>query len=224
MEDLLVCSLDRLRRCLRMSRVIQGVATIGKSCERRGRFPVMDVFVQCLFSGFRHIVPDGPDHVLFVLGLFLLCRNVTALLWQVTLFTLAHSFTLGLALCGVVQMPDRPVEVLIALSIALVAVENIVSRDLGMWRTWVVIFFGLIHGFGFAGAFVEAGIPLDQPVVALLGLNIGVELGQMAVLAVAWGLVGHFWERRWYRNAITVPGSLAIGLVGVTWAVTRLIA
>lgn len=184
----------------------------------------MDTFLHCLISGFQHIVPEGPDHVLFVLGLFLMCREVGSLLWQVTLFTLAHSLTLALALCGLVTLPDRPVEILIALSIAFIAVENLVMKDLSRWRPLVVVVFGLVHGFGFAGAFVESGIPLNDPLVAVLGLNLGVELGQLAVLAVAFALFGRFWERVWYRKAVTIPGSLAIGALGLSWAVMRMAA
>jgi hypothetical protein len=184
----------------------------------------MDTFLHCLISGFQHIVPEGPDHVLFVLGLFLMCREIGSLLWQVTLFTLAHSLTLALALCGLVTLPDRPVEILIALSIAFIAVENLVLKDLSRWRPLVVVGFGLVHGFGFAGAFVESGIPLDDPLVAVVGLNLGVELGQLAVLAVAFALFGQFWERGWYRKAVTIPGSLVIGALGLSWAVMRMSA
>ncbi|MEZ0386370.1 MAG: HupE/UreJ family protein [Verrucomicrobium sp.] len=182
----------------------------------------METFFECLKSGFSHIIPDGPDHVLFVLGLFLMCREVGSLLWQITLFTLAHSLTLALALCGIVSLPDKPVEILIALSIAFIALENVLVRDLSRWRPWVIVGFGLMHGFGFAGAFVESGIPLGEPVIAIVGLNLGVELGQLAVVLLAAAVFGRFWTRSWYRRAVTVPGSLAIGGLGLSWALMRL--
>lgn len=173
--------------------------------------------------GFRHIVPDGPDHVLFVLGLFLICREIGLLLWQVTLFTLAHSLTLALALCGVVSLPERPVEILIALSIGFIAIENLINRDFSRWRPFLTILFGLVHGFGFAGAFVESGIPLGDPLIALVALNLGIELGQLAVVSLAFVVFGTFWSRAWYRAGVTIPGSLVIGVAGFSWAVQRMI-
>ncbi len=114
--------------------------------------------------GFDHILPKGLDHILFVLGLFLLCARWKPLLWQVTSFTAAHTITLGLATFGVVSLPSSIVEPLIALSIVYVAIENVVHEKLGRFRVVVVFFFGLLHGLGFAGVLRELGLPKSQVV------------------------------------------------------------
>lgn len=171
--------------------------------------------------GFEHIVPEGTDHVLFVLGLFLLSPRLRPLLWQVTAFTLAHSVSLALSIYGVVSLPSSIVEPLIALSIACVAVENIFTSELKPWRPAVVFAFGLLHGLGFAGVLRDQGLPRDLFAVALVSFNVGVELGQLAVVAAAMLVVG--WARRAesYRRRVTIPASLAIACVGLFWAVER---
>lgn len=183
-------------------------------------------FLAFAHSGFLHIVPHGLDHVLFVLGLFLGARTWRALLLNVTAFTLAHSVTLGLAAAGLVRAPGSIVEPLIALSIAAVAVENVVlkrdTRRAAVFRTSVVFVFGLVHGMGFAAVLGDTAIPRREFLPALVAFNIGVELGQLAVVSGA-GVVLWWWrERQWYRPAVVVPLSVAIGGVGLWWAVERL--
>ena len=176
-----------------------------------------------LALGFTHILPAGPDHVLFVLGLFLLGgARLRPLLWQVTAFTLAHSITLALALYGVVRAPPALVEPLIAASIAFVAVENLVTSDLKPWRPAVVFGFGLVHGLGFAGVLSDLGLPRHQFATALLTFNVGVELGQLAVLGLAFAVVGWWRRRTWYRRGIVFPASGAIAAVAVFWTVSRI--
>lgn len=173
--------------------------------------------------GFTHIVPEGLDHILFVLGLFLLSLKVKPLLAQVTAFTVAHSISLGLSIYGVVRVPPSIVEPAIALSIAYVAIENMFVRKYRPWRTAIVFGFGLLHGMGFAGVLQEMGLPRSEFVPALVSFNVGVELGQLAVLSAAFAAVG-FWfgAKQWYRSRVTVPASAAIALVGLYWAVERL--
>jgi len=185
---------------------------------------MLQVFTEFLHIGFRHILPDGIDHVLFVLGLFLICREFKPLLMQVTLFTLGHSFTMGLAMAELVRLPAKPVEVLIAFSIAFVAAENLMRKDLSKWRPWVVLASGLVHGLGFAHAFSGYSIPATQPVAALLGMSLGVEVGQLTVILTACLLLGWYWRAQWYRYAITLPGSLAMMACGLLWTVERLIS
>lgn len=173
-------------------------------------------------AGFTHILPLGVDHVLFVLGIFLLSTRWGPLLWQVTSFTLAHSITLGLSLYGVVSLAPEIVEPLIALSIVYVGVENLLTRTLKPWRVGVVFLFGLLHGLGFAGVLLDIGLPESDFVTALVTFNIGVELGQLAVLCGAWLLLAAaFRHQPWYRSRIVTPGSLAIALVGLYWTVQR---
>src|SRR5438128_2352916 len=139
--------------------------------------------------GFTHILPNGLDHILFVLGLFFLTTNVRSVLAQVTAFTVAHSITLGLALYGIASLPASIVEPLIALSIAYVAIENLVTTDLKPRRLALVFSFGLLHGMGFAGVLRELGLPPSQFLTALLTFNVGVEAGQLSVIAVAFAVV-----------------------------------
>lgn len=173
--------------------------------------------------GLRHIVPEGLDHILFVLGLFLLSPKPKALLLQVTAFTLAHTSTLALSSHGVVRLPPQVVEPLIALSIAYVAVENVATTELKPWRPLVVFLFGLLHGMGFAGVLGELGIPREEFLTALLSFNLGVEAGQLTVLAGAFLSIGWLRRRSWYRAAVTVPLSIAIAVTGLYWAVIRVV-
>jgi hypothetical protein len=171
--------------------------------------------------GFNHIIPEGLDHILFVLGLFLLAPRLKPLLIQVTAFTIAHSITLGLCMAEIVQLPSRLVETTIAASIAFVAIENIIYKELKPWRWMVVFCFGLIHGLGFASALKELGLPKGSFFSALISFNVGVELGQLTVIAVAAALTVWFWKKPWYRKAIVIPGSVIIAGVGLFWAVQR---
>lgn len=176
-----------------------------------------------VWLGFTHILPKGLDHILFVLGLFLLSRRLRPLLWQVTAFTAAHTITLGLATFGVVSLPATIVEPLIALSIVYVAVENVLHENLGRFRVAVVFAFGLLHGLGFAGVLRELGLPKSQLFPALLSFNVGVELGQLTVIALAFLLISS-WSRNkdWYHRRIVVPGSLLIAAVGAYWTIERI--
>ena len=135
--------------------------------------------------GFDHILPKGLDHILFVLGLFFLSTRWQPLLWQVSAFTLAHTVTLALGALGIVTVPASIVEPLIAASIVYVAVENVFRRGLSRWRPLVIFGFGLLHGLGFASVLGDFGLPEDQFVPALIGFNVGVELGQLTVIALA---------------------------------------
>src|SRR6266550_1889473 len=135
--------------------------------------------------GYTHILPKGLDHILFVVGLFLLSTKWRSVLLQVSTFTLAHSITLGLTIYGVVSLPARVVEPMIALSIAYVAIENVVTTELKSWRVALVFSFGLLHGMGFAGVLRDLGLPRSQFVTALITFNLGVEGGQLTVIVLA---------------------------------------
>ena len=176
-----------------------------------------------LALGFTHILPYGLDHVLFVLGIYLLSRRARAVLSQVTAFTVAHSITLGLSLYGVIDVAPSIVEPMIAISIAYVAIENIVVGELRPWRVALVFAFGLLHGMGFAGALRELGLPRSEFITALVSFNVGVECGQIAVIGAAFLAVGaRFGGRTWYRQRIVIPASAAIACVALYWTVERL--
>ena len=173
--------------------------------------------------GFTHILPNGLDHMLFVLGIFLLSGRPRSVLAQVSAFTVAHSITLGLSMYGLVTVSPRIVEPAIALSIAYVAIENIVLSELKSWRLALVFAFGLLHGMGFAGALKELGLPRSEFVTALVTFNVGVEAGQLAVIATAFLLVGWGCARQtWYRSRIVVPASAVIAATAVYWTIERL--
>ena len=179
------------------------------------------VIRQYVALGFEHILPLGLDHILFVLGLYLLNTAWRPLLAQVTAFTVAHTATLALSTYDVVSMSPGIVEPLIALSIAYVALENVATTELKPWRPALVFSFGLLHGLGFAGVLAELGLPRGEYLTALLSFNVGVELGQLAVIAIAFVAVGWARSKDWYRQRIAVPISLLIGIVGLYWAVER---
>lgn len=178
-------------------------------------------FVNYIPVGFDHILPKGLDHILFVLGLFFLSTRLRSLIWQVSAFTLAHTVTLALGALGIVNVPGSIVEPLIAASIVFVAVENVFSSGLKPWRPVVIFCFGLLHGLGFASVLGEFGLPEAQFISALIGFNIGVELGQLTVIALAFLAVGWFAAKPWYRSAIAVPASCVIAAVGAFWFVER---
>lgn len=184
----------------------------------------LQVALEYLSLGYTHIIPKGLDHILFVLGLFLLSTRLKPLLTQVTSFTVAHSITLGLTMYGVVSLSPKIVEPLIAASIVYVAVENIFTSKLHAWRPLVVFGFGLLHGMGFASVLKEVGIPRSEFLTGLVTFNVGVEFGQLTVITLAFLIVGA-WRHNptWYRGRIVVPGSLAIAATGFYWAVERTI-
>ena len=186
--------------------------------EPPGRGAVARLYLRL---GFVHIVPEGVDHILFVLGLFLLSARLRPLVWQVTAFTVAHAVTLTLAALGYVSLPPGLVEPLIALSIAYVGIENALVDRLTRWRPAVVFGFGLLHGLGFAGVLGELGLPDQERLVALVTFNAGIELGQLAVILCAALTFGWFRTRTWYRARLAVPASLVIALVGLAWAIER---
>ena len=180
----------------------------------------------------------GLDHILFLLSLLL----PSVLVWQaakqkwhavdrfgeafvdvlkvVTAFTIAHSITLSLAALGVVDLPSRWVESVIAASIVVAALNNLWPRVVG--RLWMVAFgFGLVHGFGFASVLADLGLPQDALVIALVGFNIGVELGQLAIVIVFLPLAFALRRTALYRRWVMVGGSAVIALLAAVWFVER---
>ena len=172
-------------------------------------------------SGFHHVVPLGLDHMLFIIGLFLMVPRWKPLLKQSLMFTLAHSVTLALSVLGWLSMPSRLVEILIAFSIAFIGVENLLSRNVGRLRLFLVLGFGLIHGMGFASVLAEKleGIPRERLTGPLLGFNIGVELAQITVLCVAFLILQPL--KKW-ENKVQVAGSVLVTLAGIGWMVERI--
>ncbi|MGF9761727.1 HupE/UreJ family protein [Microvirga sp. 0TCS3.31] len=185
-----------------------------------------DVARTYLTLGIEHIL-TGIDHLLFVLALLLLTKGMWHLVKTVSAFTVAHSITLGLATLGIVHVPSRPVEAVVALSIVFVAAEIVQARrgraGLAAQMPWIVAFiFGLLHGFGFAGALSEVGLPEGHIPIALLFFNLGVEAGQLLFVAAVLAVVAG--ARRipmaWPRWAGLVP-PYAIGSLAMFWVIQR---
>jgi hydrogenase/urease accessory protein HupE len=188
------------------------------------RRPVSAVIKTYIVLGFEHILPRGLDHILFILGIFLLSVHLRPLLWQVTMFTVAHTLTLGLSTAGVVSLPASIVEPLIALSIAYIGIENITAHSLHKSRLVIVFCFGLLHGMGFASVLSDFGMPANAFLTALISFNVGVELGQLAVILLAFFAVGLWFRNKpWYRKAIEIPCSLAIAITGLYWTWDRIV-
>lgn len=187
---------------------------------RQTFFQVLNTYAS---SGFQHIVPRGIDHILFVLGIFLLSVSLRPLLMQVTMFTVAHSITLSLSMLDIFSLPAQIVEPLVALSIAYVGIENVFQPRLHRSRLWIVFGFGLLHGLGFASILSEFGMPKDDFALALISFNIGIELGQLAVISLAYVLLAvWFTDKLLYRRLLVIPLSVVIGLVGLYWFWQRL--
>ena len=184
--------------------------------------PVSTVIINYIEIGFIHIIPRGFDHILFVLGLFFYAARWRPLLVQITIFTIAHSLTLALASQGLVSVPASIVEPIIAASIAYVALENIWRQKLHMSRLLIIFVFGLIHGLGFASVLAEIGLPQGDFLISLISFNVGVELGQIAVIAAAFIL--HLClplspDR--YRRIVAIPASCVIGAIGIWIVIER---
>lgn len=173
-----------------------------------------------LVSGFRHVIPLGLDHILFILGLFLLAPRWKPLLGQSLLFTLAHSITLSLAILGFIKLPAQLIEVLIAASIAWIGIENLFVKKLKPSRLYFVFGFGLLHGMGFAEVLREklGGISGKDLTLPLVSFNIGVELAQIALLVGAFLILIPF--KKWTYQ-IQKIGSVCIALAGLFWIYQR---
>ncbi len=185
--------------------------------------PTNDVVWFYLKLGFIHIIPEGFDHILFVIGLCLLSTKVKSILWQATAFTVAHSITLALSMRSIIVLPSGLVEPIIALSIMFVAVENLLLKELKPWRVLVVFLFGLIHGMGFASSLNEIGLPPGKFYTSIISFNVGVELGQIAIiLAVFSLLIIPFKNKQWYRKGIVFPISIVIAFIALFWTIQRL--
>ena len=178
-------------------------------------------FASFLRQGFLHVLPLGLDHILFVIGLFLLSRKFKVLIYQISIFTLAHTLTLGLATLGLISVPSTIVEPIIAASIAFVALENIFFPTYHPRRLIIVFVFGLIHGLGFAGALSDLNLDPSILIFSLIGFNLGVEGGQLAVILLSFIGVYRFKNEDSYRKGIVIPLSFIIAVLGVYWAIER---
>jgi hypothetical protein len=186
---------------------------------RQGTVAVFKAFTA---SGIRHIA-IGPDHILFIVGLLLLGGRVPRLLAIVSAFTLGHSVTLSLAALGIVTPPARIIEPAIALSIVYVGADNLLSgpgaRDV---RAWIALFFGLVHGFGFASVLRETGLPARALGVSLFSFNLGVEIGQAVIVVIVASVLGVIRARNpAVAQRVVTVGSSVVVAAGLFWFVQR---
>ncbi|MEK9874471.1 MAG: HupE/UreJ family protein, partial [Pelagibacteraceae bacterium] len=180
-------------------------------------------FYNYLILGYEHILPKGLDHILFVLALFLLSSNIKTLILQISLFTIAHTITLFLGVFNIIKISSYIVEPIIALSIAYVGIENLFKNNLSKSRTIIIFIFGLLHGLGFAGVLSDIGLVKELFVSSLISFNIGVELGQISTIVLAYLIIKlPFSKMDWYSTRITKPISLLISIIGIFWFFERI--
>lgn len=193
----------------------------GSADDRRGMGEIAHAY---LVLGVEHILA-GIDHLLFVLSLLFLVSFNKRLVYTISAFTLAHSLTLALSALGLLTLRSPPVEATIALSIMLVAGEAL-NKEQTLSRQWpalVAFLFGLVHGLGFAGALASIGLPQKHLFVALLTFNVGVELGQLLVVVIAYGVYRALAARPQFLAART-PALYAIGGVAAYWSIGRIVS
>lgn len=193
------------------------------SIEKNSNQSFLQTVLNYIALGFEHIVPKGLDHILFVVGLFLLSPKFKPLLLQVTSFTIAHTVTLFLGILNIIHISPNIVEPIIALSITYVAIENIFFSKLSLWRPALVFLFGLLHGLGFAGVLNEIGVSASYFVTSLISFNLGVELGQLSVILLCFLVLAiPFQNKLGYKKWITNPLSILIALVSLYWFFERI--
>lgn len=186
------------------------------------------VWAEYLWQGIIHILPKGWDHALFVLGLFLGARRIRDLILWVTGFTIGHTITLGLAAYGAIAISPAIIEPIIALSIAWIAIENIsqpskdIARTSSWWRLGVVVIFGLAHGLGFALVLKDLGFPAQGVMSALISFNIGVEVAQLTIIALAFMVLGRWYQNKHWRARVVIPGSVMIACIAISLMVMHI--
>lgn len=194
--------------------------------ENKPVFNLDQGLLPILILGYRHVIPDGLDHVLFIFALFLMARAWRPLLAQSLAFTLAHSITLGLAISGFINLSKLPgaflIEPLIALSIVALALENIFRQKVQKRRLLIVFLFGLIHGLGFAESLGSVLQKDSQLLGSLIVANLGVELAQITLLAALWIGTIVWWKSKFYQQC-RLAACLLIAAIAISWTIERLI-
>lgn len=185
---------------------------------------VIGSIIDYIVIGIKHIIPRGTDHILFILGLFLFSSQLRPLLLQITMFTIAHSITLGLAYANIIHLPAKIVEPLIALSIVYIAIENILIKKI-YWHRLILIFsFGILHGLGFADVLKDFKLSDSSFFISLISFNIGVELGQLIIVLLAYFIISwKFKDKIWYHKLLITPISVIISMIGFYWFLERIL-
>ena len=184
---------------------------------------LFEIIQQYFVYGYSHVIPLGVDHILFILSIFLLNSNIKSVIIQCSVFTLAHTITLGLAAGGYIIPDSKYVEPLIAISILFTSIENIIRDKISNWRLLIIFIFGLIHGMGFANALKEIGFAENHFLLSLLFFNIGVEAGQLSIILAAWFLMAKWFSKKsWYKQRIVYPLSAIIACIALNWTIERI--
>jgi len=184
---------------------------------------MFDVIISFIELGFKHIVPLGLDHILFMLSLFLASPKIKPLLIQATFFTMAHTISLVMVANKLMLPNPNIIEPLISISIVFIAIENIFITQINSRRYWMIFLFGLIHGMGFASAFLETSINNTYFYTSLFSFNVGVEIGQILILLLAYFIVGKpYGSELWYRKQIVIPVSMLIAIIAIGWTYKRI--
>ena len=203
--------------------LMSGEESVLISNEKRETKTLVDVFFDYILAGFYHILPKGLDHILFVLGLLFLTPKILPLVMQISTFTIAHTITLATSALGIFTISGRVVEPLIALSIVYIAYENIFKTRLTRYRIITIFVFGLLHGLGFASVLKTFGLPDNNFIWALIGFNLGVELGQITLVLGAFSILTLIFKtKKQFRIYVTIPGSLILGIFGLWWVLERI--
>jgi len=185
----------------------------------------LELITKYIQLGFTHIIPFGFDHILFILSLFFLNSEFKSVLIQCSLFTLAHSITLGLAATGYILPKSDIIEPLISISIIFTSIENIFHNKVNTWRLALVFCFGLIHGMGFANSLSEIGLSKLHFISSLLCFNLGVEFGQITIILLAFFSISIWFRKKdWYKEMIVYPISTLIACIAIYWTIHRLYA
>ena len=181
-------------------------------------------FFSYVLSGLYHIIPVGFDHILFIVGLYLVSNHLRSLIFQVSLFTFAHTITLGLASFEIINVSSAIVEPIIAASIIYIGLENYFVRERNNSRGLVIFGFGLLHGLGFAGVLTSLELVNQGILIPLLAFNVGVEIGQILVLVFCFISFGYWYRKKeWYHSRVVRPISGVLVLTGLFWLIERLV-
>ena len=174
--------------------------------------------------GIQHIIPKGLDHILFIFGLFLFSLSIKKLITQITIFTIAHSITLIFVSLSLININPQIVEPIIALSIVYVGIENIFKNYIKEYFRYIVIlFFGLLHGLGFALVLSDIGYRSSTLFLNLISFNIGIEVAQISIILFLYIFIGiKFSTNKYYRRVFQIPSSILIALIGLYWFFERI--
>ena len=183
-------------------------------------FSTFNLYLQL---GIEHILPNGLDHILFIVGIFLLSSKFKHIFWEVSTFTIAHTLTLALSTKGLFHVSPAIVEPIISFSILFICIENILTSKFRYYRLIFIFSFGLIHGLGFANTLSIINMDNAYFLISLIGFNVGVEIGQLIVIGICFMTIGlWFSKKEWYKKRITVPISIVISIIALYWTIERI--